>query len=431
MRTATLGIVFAVIAACVLFACGSPERSAAVGIVIERDDSSNFVAEYRTVNGPDVRVVVRYAASTTFFEVATSAGITLVSDGTERRPMPARLHPRGEAGQLIIGPADPEYAALNGLHAALLQRGISRSPALAERGSPAYAAGYWTARLLGMLEFSPTSSGAEEVWPYPGAAAPSQVCVSNPALPRCCGPCDCANGIDQNLPSCAPNDVNSATDWWCAAGDHCNKYHLWTSYPGGNCGTAYMCNDPNETDALCILSGYYQPRSFHHDSTIIHFAGCNCGRGQLCCDYGAKTGAENYCNNPYGSTQRWFAAGVPAGPPTAACGAGDQNGADNGTCGTDQRDYYCYQGKWHLKDDCLSRGQDCVFNRLGADYCGPTLRPPQSPCGAGDWAGPNNGTCGSDDRDYFCYQGVWRVKDDCPKTGRHCRYNPSGADYCQ
>jgi hypothetical protein len=117
-------------------------------------------------------------------------------------------------------------------------------------------------------------------------------------------------------------------------------------------------------------------------------------------------------------------------PPTAACGAGDQNGPGNGWCGGDNKDYYCYQNSWHLKQDCPASAQVCLYNPSGADYCGPALRPPTAPCGAGDQAGPNNGWCGSDNRVYYCYQTQWHLKTDCLHLNEKCTYNPNGADYC-
>jgi hypothetical protein len=121
--------------------------------------------------------------------------------------------------------------------------------------------------------------------------------------------------------------------------------------------------------------------------------------------------------------------------PSAPCGAGDQNGPNNGTCGPDGRVYYCYQGVWYLKDDCLAKGETCVVEPSGvADICqasGRRLQPPTAPCGAGNQAGPDNGTCGPDGRVYYCYQGVWNLKDDCVARGVACVVEPAGvADKC-
>jgi hypothetical protein len=61
----------------------------------------------------------------------------------------------------------------------------------------------------------------------------------------------------------------------------------------------------------------------------------------------------------------------PLEPPTAACGAGDNNGADNGWCGGDGRVYYCYQGVWHLKEDCVAEHLGCIKEpNPQADKCG-------------------------------------------------------------
>jgi hypothetical protein len=51
---------------------------------------------------------------------------------------------------------------------------------------------------------------------------------------------------------------------------------------------------------------------------------------------------------------------TPQSGPSAPCGAGDQAGPYNGTCGPDGRVYYCYQGVWHLKDDCIAKQEMCV-----------------------------------------------------------------------
>jgi hypothetical protein len=127
--------------------------------------------------------------------------------------------------------------------------------------------------------------------------------------------------------------------------------------------------------------------------------------------------------------------GTPLHGPSAPCGAGDQAGPNNGTCGPDGRVYYCYQGVWHVKDDCVAKSESCVVEPAGvADICQASssrLRPPTAPCGAGDQAGPNNGTCGSDGRVYYCYQGTWNLKDDCIARGVACVVEPAGvADKC-
>jgi hypothetical protein len=121
--------------------------------------------------------------------------------------------------------------------------------------------------------------------------------------------------------------------------------------------------------------------------------------------------------------------------PSAPCGAGDQAGPHNGTCGPDGRVYYCYHGVWHVKDDCVAKSESCVVEPAGtADICKTSSRrltPPSAPCGAGDQAGPHNGTCGPDGRNYYCYQGVWNLKDDCVARGVACVVEgPGVADHC-
>jgi hypothetical protein len=137
-------------------------------------------------------------------------------------------------------------------------------------------------------------------------------------------------------------------------------------------------------------------------------------------------GVADICVSTAGGGQR---------PPSAPCGAGDQNGPHNGTCGPDGRVYYCYQGVWRLKDDCIAKSQSCVIEPPGvADICqsqSRRLTPPTAPCGAGDQGGPHNGTCGPDGRVYYCYQGAWNLLDDCVARGAACVVEPAGvADVC-
>jgi uncharacterized membrane protein YgcG len=83
-----------------------------------------------------------------------------------------------------------------------------------------------------------------------------------------------------------------------------------------------------------------------------------------------------------------------SGAPNSPCGAGDNNLSDNGTCGTDNRVYYCYQGVWHLKDDCVAKHEVCQVRPGIADQC----TCPGTVCGvrccpASDWCGTGNICC--------------------------------------
>jgi hypothetical protein len=79
----------------------------------------------------------------------------------------------------------------------------------------------------------------------------------------------------------------------------------------------------------------------------------------------------------------------------------------------------------------VAKSQTCSVQPPGvADICvapsGPAQQPPTAPCGAGDQAGPGNGTCGPDGRVYYCYQTVWSLKDDCFARGVACVVEPPG-----
>jgi hypothetical protein len=92
--------------------------------------------------------------------------------------------------------------------------------------------------------------------------------------------------------------------------------------------------------------------------------------------------------------------------------------------------YYCYQGVWYLKDNCAARGDSCVVEAPSiADTCSGG---PSAACGAGDANLSDNGTCGPDNRLYYCYSNVWYLKQDCVAGGQSCHVNPPGvADQCQ
>jgi hypothetical protein len=136
--------------------------------------------------------------------------------------------------------------------------------------------------------------------------------------------------------------------------------------------------------------------------------------------------------DPPGVADKCGAPGSLLRPPTATCTTGDNNGPDNGMCGPDGRVYYCYQYAWHLKDDCVAKHVGCIVEPPGvADKCAPPAQPPTAACGAGDNNGPDNGMCAPDGRVYYCYQGVWRLKDDCVAKLESCIVEPPGvADKC-
>jgi hypothetical protein len=232
----------AALAAC---AVEAPSATPEGHLEVSAHSATRFDATY--VLGHDsARVEVEYTATSTRFELRTSPGATLVHEGTastlrdDWRP-DVRA---GADGRLVLTPADAEYALVYGLHQELLALGAVAEPTPAQRGSTLYAAGYLTARLLGDIPVEPdalashedhdpagAASGARR-WPHPGYAdaslMPEELRLAhaqngNGAI-TCCGPFECG-GCDWS--------ASIACDDWCAAGDHCNKYH-----PGSGCGTA-------------------------------------------------------------------------------------------------------------------------------------------------------------------------------------------------
>ncbi|HEX8965123.1 MAG TPA: hypothetical protein VF820_01670, partial [Patescibacteria group bacterium] len=92
--------------------------------------------------------------------------------------------------------------------------------------------------------------------------------------------------------------------------------------------------------------------------------------------YCAKVDYAGECCVPSGTS----------GAPTSSCGAGNNNGSGNGTCGTDGNVYYCYQYAWHLKTTCSSGCQTnppgvadtCNGSSSGPSGSNPTATPTQS-----------------------------------------------------
>jgi len=466
-RTAMALSGLACLAACSAY--DAPAATAKSGLSIEEEDANNFVAEYWPDSGPAIRVVVRYAPETTFFEVTSSNGETLISDGTEPRPMPAVWHTRAGDGPLVIDADDPELDAVVGMKQALVTLGTHSNPSDEERATPRYAAAYWMARLLGELDSSPTPEEAATVWPWPGIrpglVTPDQQCVFNPALSaKCCGPCECSHGINEDQQTCSPDNVDSVLDWWCAAGDHCNYFRLWRAYPGGNCGTTFTCNDGTQGGIFSTCQpggGYNQTLSFHHDSSILHFVGCGCAKpGDLCCDWAnSSAGPQNYCSAPYQATSAWAVAGQ---PPTHYCGCPDGGGKDY--CGAYANAQDAANGCIHNPSYPLAANtiyactnanmvgnlgfnaqytnprpcQACAQTSTSGPTCTP-IPPPACGCYSG-----NGGYCGSlannyaashgcsvpnlaNNSLYNCANGAWTLTAVCANG---CTFNPSGSDYC-
>jgi hypothetical protein len=94
-------------------------------------------------------------------------------------------------------------------------------------------------------------------------------------------------------------------------------------------------------------------------------------------------------------------------------------------------------GDGTTSEDATSESQDVAIQDAPsevedvAESSVPPMQPPNAPCGAGNQGGPDNGTCGPDGRVYYCYQGVWHLKEDCVKLGAGCIIEPPNvADEC-
>ncbi|HWU90854.1 MAG TPA: hypothetical protein VN253_26495 [Kofleriaceae bacterium] len=236
-------------------------------LTIDTESVTDFVASFRGSDGHGVTAIVRYSPTTTHFELRTSSGVVLRSDGTEQVVL-GQLDPRAMSVDYVLPPSDPDYLAVVGLRNALVKAGTSAQPSPEERATTRYAAAYTASRLLG--EVFDTSR-----WPYPGYGAgttlPPELREEGkgapsdwfPANTMCCGPWNCND--------CDYIGVEWSLNNWCAAGDHCNANAMWRAYtPGGNCG-----------DAL----------NFHRDSNIINYSG----------------GPAAYCRSPYAAAASWRA----------------------------------------------------------------------------------------------------------------------------
>jgi hypothetical protein len=235
-------------------------------------------------------------------------------------------------------------------------------------------------------------------------------------------------GVDGHLYTCAGGKVTTddACQYGCGPATGVDKAQ----------GKRVACNPAPNNPCHSAADGNYCG-----NENIDGFDGGQLGlpaSAQITCA-GGNVSKQLTCSGGCGPVSGGARVGclTPSKGPSAPCGAGDQAGPHNGTCGPDGRVYYCYQGIWHVKDDCVAKSESCQVQPPGvADICvsasGPAQKGPSAPCGAGDQNGPNNGTCGPDGRDYYCYQGVWYLKDDCLAKGETCVVEPAGvADICQ
>lgn len=236
-------------------------------LTIDTETVTDFAATFRRPDGNGAAAIVRYSATTTYFEIRTLSGVVLHSDGTEQ-VVRGQLDPRATSIDYVLPTSDPAYLAVVGLRNALVRAGTSAQPSAQERATTRYAAAYTASRLLG--EVIDTSR-----WPYPGYGAgttlPPELREDGKGAPSnsfpnnlaCCGPVHCDD--------CDYVGVEWSLNNWCAAGDHCNAHAMWRDYtPGGNCGDAF---------------------NFHRDSNIINFSG----------------GPAAYCRAPWAAAAAWRA----------------------------------------------------------------------------------------------------------------------------
>ena len=275
----------AALAACAVESPSPALNSQQGYLEVAAHSATRFDATYALGRG-SARVEVEYTATSTRFELHTSLGSTLVREGSAfLRQGDWQPDPRtGADGRLVLTPADAEYPLIHGLHQELLTLGAVPEPTPAQQGSTLYAAAYLTARLLGNIPADPDAPAAHEDhahvdaapgarrWPYPGyadvALMPAELRLphaqNGSGSITCCGPYECGTCDWSGSIAC---------DDWCAAGDHCNKYH-----PGSGCGTAMFwppggVNDcPHSNGGAILASGTGAPY-YNHARNYCYFHG--------------------------------------------------------------------------------------------------------------------------------------------------------------
>src|SRR5262249_49366896 len=147
----------------------------------------------------------------TFYEVTTSFGTTLAHQGTAPAPadfaLDARMDPT--EGFVVLNRNDAEYDLVQAMLDALIARGQSATPTVAQKATTEYAATYTLAGVLGLVRlpepsFSHASHGGgygdgtggmrddgpRQIWPAPGydvaADLPAELVGGG-----CCGPLNC------------------------------------------------------------------------------------------------------------------------------------------------------------------------------------------------------------------------------------------------
>jgi hypothetical protein len=215
---------------------GSSQSSGA--LTVQKNTVTSFDAVF--ARGAEwAEVVVRYSPDSTYYSLFTSYNTVLAFSGTEPGdPTKFNQDPRvtDKSNPFIqISSADREFEIVSGLHQALLAAGATSSPTDAERGTTLYAAGFTSAKVLGLTPSADQIAAAEAndtvaAWPFPGFSDASMLPAELRAVKgdqslynfNCCGPLNCN--------TC--NYASNPCDDWCAAGDYCNAHG-----GGSSCGT--------------------------------------------------------------------------------------------------------------------------------------------------------------------------------------------------
>ena len=204
------------------------------GLSVAASTPTYFDATF-TRNAHWVRAEAQYTAATTFFRVTTSWGTTLVHQGTAPAPADfvadARMDPT--EGFVVLNGTDRETELVQAMLDAMVARGVSPTPALAQKATTEYAAAWALAETLGLVVLPEPSyyrtahlkgfgdgtggmrdDGPQKVWPMPGYDA-SLPMPTELAGGGCCGPLICTTTMT----------MAGGCDSWCAAGDHCIASH--------------------------------------------------------------------------------------------------------------------------------------------------------------------------------------------------------------
>lgn len=261
--------------AILVLGCSAPTTSAPTdGLSMVKNSTTELDATY-TSAGQWARVEVKYGPTTTFFRVTTSFNTTIVYQGTAQGDPNFVLDPRMDPsdGYVTLTQGDQEYAIVQSMMNALLERGVTATPTVQQKATTLYAGGYALAQTLGFIEMAdPANSGLggqdgyRTVWPSPGYDDPNML----PSELRdsgeqsflngdCCGPTNCS--------WCDRYNSGRPCQDWCAAGDHCNAYHsskgCGTICQIGSCGvscphanSSYICGYGGSRPAMNFCAAH-------------------------------------------------------------------------------------------------------------------------------------------------------------------------------